>query len=74
MPINSNKCLPKRLVSMILFIAIEISSMKIGWNFDKPVPNKGIKKDNLNKGSKPFKNWSPPPNITPGLIIIEFFN
>ena len=51
-----------------------MSSIRTGWNFLLPSPNKGIKKDILKIGKRLDKNWSPFPKITLGLIIIEFFN
>ena len=63
---------PIRLSFIIFSVAIETSSMKTGWNLVKPSPNKGTKNEDLKIGNNLFKNKSPPPIITPGLITIVF--
>ena len=57
------------LLLIIFSIASETSSIKTGWNFIEPLPKRGIKKDVLKIGSNLLRKISPPPIITPGLII-----
>ena len=54
--------------------ARETSSINTGWNFVEPSPKSGTKNEVLNIGKSLFKKISPPPIITPGLMIIALSN